>query len=175
MVKPKPGPAPLVVVGIVMLVAALVYGWGLYGDQVADVVNTDSVIESAQANPQSGKSVAAAASSKSSLPARIVRGEDVVDFLFAHDSATLPAGAQVALADIVKGVAIGKSAVISVHDGAADTPGEQAVLAGQRTAVVREALMDLGIGADKLIMRQSADDGDAGRGDAGRVEVSLSA
>ena len=72
----------------------------------------------------------------------------VVKFYFATAKAELAAGANEALADVVKGVAEGKKAVISgFHDATGDA-ALNAELAKQRAVAVAEALKALGVAED---------------------------
>ena len=70
-----------------------------------------------------------------------VRVEDgVVKFFFASGKAELAAGANEALADVVKGVAEGKTALVSgFHDATGDA-AMNAEMAKQRAFAVRDAL-----------------------------------
>ena len=75
----------------------------------------------------------------------------VVKFYFATAKAELAAGANEALADVVKGVAEGKKAVVSgFHDATGDA-ALNAELAKQRAVVVAEALKALGVGKMTLM------------------------
>lgn len=98
----------------------------------------------------------------------------MVLFFFATSKAELATGANEALADIVKGVGEGKKAVVSgFHDATGDAAAN-AELAKQRALAVRDALMALGVGDDKIELKkpeQTQGTGDAAQ--ARRVEVVL--
>lgn len=100
----------------------------------------------------------------------------VVKFYFASGSADVAAGANEALADVVKGVAEGKKAVVSgFHD---DTGGAalNAELAKQRALAVRDALMALGVAEGSIELKKPEQMLASGNNaEARRVEVVLSA
>jgi K(+)-stimulated pyrophosphate-energized sodium pump len=98
----------------------------------------------------------------------------VVKFFFTTGKAELAAGAPAALADIVKGVAAGKKAVISGFHDASGDPAKNAELAKQRAFSVRDALKAAGVAEDKIELKkpeQLTGSGDAAQ--ARRVEVVL--
>ena len=106
-----------------------------------------------------------------------VRVEDgVVKFFFASGKADLAAGANDALADIVKGVAEGKKAVVSgFHDATGDA-AQNAELAKNRALAVREALKALGVAEDRIELKKPEETQASGsNAEARRVEVALSA
>ena len=106
-----------------------------------------------------------------------VRVEDgVVKFFFASGKAELAAGANEALADVVKGVAEGKTALVSgFHDATGDA-AMNAELAKQRAFAVRDALKGLGVAEDKIELKKPEETTASGRNaEARRVEVALSA
>ena len=100
----------------------------------------------------------------------------VVKFYFATAKAELAAGANEALADVVKGVAEGKKAVISgFHDATGDA-ALNAELAKQRAFAVRDALKALGIAEDKVELKKPEETTATGtNAEARRVEVTLGA
>ncbi|ART48393.1 OmpA family protein [Acidovorax carolinensis] len=100
----------------------------------------------------------------------------VVKFYFASAKADLAAGANEALADVVKGVAEGKKAVISgFHDATGDA-ALNAELAKQRAFAVRDALKALGVAEDKIELKKPEETTASGsNAEARRVEVALSA
>lgn len=101
--------------------------------------------------------------------------EDKVTFYFATGKAELAEGAQEALADIIKGVAIGRTAVISgYHDPTGDLARNQE-LARARAETVAEALRALGVSEDKLELRKPEQTEAEGQSlaEARRVEVQL--
>lgn len=100
----------------------------------------------------------------------------VVKFYFATAKADLAAGANDALADVVKGVADGKKAVVSGYHDATGDAALNAELAKQRALAVRDALKALGVADDKIELKKpeqtTATGSDA---EARRVEVTLGA
>jgi outer membrane protein OmpA-like peptidoglycan-associated protein len=100
----------------------------------------------------------------------------VVKFYFATAKAELAAGANEALADVVKGVAVGKKAVISgFHDATGDA-ALNAELAKQRAVAVAEALKALGVAEDKVELKKPEETTATGsNAEARRVEVTLGA
>ena len=84
------------------------------------------------------------------------------------------AGGAEALAEIVKGVAAGKKALISGYHDASGDPVMNAELAKQRALAVSELLTAAGVAADMVELRkpeQAQADGPAA--EARRVEVTL--
>jgi K(+)-stimulated pyrophosphate-energized sodium pump len=99
----------------------------------------------------------------------------VVKFFFATGKSELAPGAAGALADVVRGVAEGKRAVISGYTDASGDPALNEELAKQRALAVRAALQAAGVADDKVELKkpeQITGGGDAAA--ARRVEVSLS-
>ena len=99
----------------------------------------------------------------------------VVKFYFATAKAELAAGANEALAEVVKGVIEGgKMAVVSgFHDATGDA-ALNAELAKQRALAVRDALASLGIGEDKMALRKpEVTTATGSNAEARRVEVTL--
>lgn len=98
----------------------------------------------------------------------------VVKFYFASGKAELAQGAKEALGDIVKGVAAGQTAVISGFHDATGDQAQNEELAEQRALAVRDTLISLGIGEDKLEMRKPDAAATAGgQTEARRVDVRL--
>lgn len=143
-----------VVFGVIALVIGLVIGLGIY--------KTRSASAPAQA-------VAVAADGAS-----VVVENGVVKFYFASGKADLAAGANEALADVVKGVAEGKMAVVSgFHDATGDA-ALNAELAKQRALAVRDALKGLGVAEDKIELKKPEETTATGsNAEARRVEVVL--
>lgn len=100
----------------------------------------------------------------------------VVKFYFATAKADLAPGANEALADVVKGVAEGKKAVVSgFHDATGDA-ALNAELAKQRALAVRDALQSLGVAEDKIELKKPEETTASGsNAEARRVEVVLGA
>ncbi|MDP3605347.1 MAG: OmpA family protein, partial [Polaromonas sp.] len=100
------------------------------------------VAASAAAAPVAEPAAAAPVAAADEASVRVENG--VVKFYFASAKADLAAGANEALADVVKGVAEGKKAVVSgFHDATGDA-ALNAELAKQRAFAVRDALKALG-------------------------------
>jgi K(+)-stimulated pyrophosphate-energized sodium pump len=126
------------------------------------------------------KAPAAAHAAPAAMPAASADGASVtveggvVKFFFATAKADLAAGGAAALADVVKGVAEGKKAVISGYTDASGDPAKNEELAKLRAFAVRDALTGLGVAADKIELKkpeQLTGSGDASQ--ARRVEVKL--
>lgn len=98
----------------------------------------------------------------------------VVKFYFATGKADLAAGANEALADIVKGVAAGQKAVVSgFHDATGDA-AQNAELAKNRALAVRSALQALGVAEGSIELKKpEATQGSGSNAEARRVEVVL--
>ena len=98
----------------------------------------------------------------------------VVKFFFATGQADIAGGAAAALADVSKGVADGKMAVVSGYTDASGDPARNEELAKQRAFAVRDALKAAGVAEDKIELKkpeQLTGSGDAAQ--ARRVEVTL--
>ena len=98
----------------------------------------------------------------------------VVKFYFATGKADLATGAESALADVAKGVAAGKRAVVSGFTDATGDPARNAELAKARAAAVSAALTAAGVAADKIEMKKPESiTGSGSNAEARRVEVAL--
>ena len=120
---------------------------------------------------------AAVVADPAAADAASVRVENgVVKFYFATAKADLAAGANEALADVVKGVAEGKKAVVSgFHDATGDA-ALNAELAKQRAFAVRDALKSLGVAEDKIELKKpEVTTATGSNAEARRVEVALGA
>jgi outer membrane protein OmpA-like peptidoglycan-associated protein len=118
----------------------------------------------------------AAAEAPAAEDAASVRVEDgVVKFFFASGKTDLAAGASDALADVVKGVADGKNAIVSgFHDATGDA-AQNAELAKQRALAVRDALKVLGVAEDRIELKKPEEtQANGSNAEARRVEVALS-
>lgn len=107
--------------------------------------------------------------------ASVVVEGGVVKFYFATGKADLAAGANEALAEVVKGVLDGgKTAVVS---GFHDATGDAAIneeLAKKRALAVRDALKALGVAEDKVELKKpEVTQGSGSNAEARRVEVVL--
>lgn len=145
-----------VVFGLIALVIALVIGVSIY----------QTNLNTAPAAP----AATAAMESDDGASVKVVDG--VVKFYFATGKADLAAGANEALAEIVKAVEAGKTVSISGFHDASGDPAKNAELAKQRALTVRDALKALGVAEDKVELKkpeQTQADGPAN--EARRVEV----
>ncbi len=98
----------------------------------------------------------------------------VVKFYFAVGKAEVASGAAAALADVIKGVAEGKRAVLSGFADASGDPAKNEELAKQRTLAVRDAMKAAGIAEDKIELKKpEAMTGSGDAAQARRVEVVL--
>ncbi|MBC7732066.1 MAG: OmpA family protein [Bacteriovorax sp.] len=126
----------------------------------------------AAAAPVAAAAVAAAPVAADAASFKVEGG--VVKFFFASGKAELAGGASAALADVAKGVADGKKAIVG---GFTDPTGDAATneeLAKQRAFAVRDALKVAGVAEDKIELKKL--DASTGGGDkpgARRVEVAL--
>ncbi len=98
----------------------------------------------------------------------------IVKFYFESGRAELAAGAKEALADVVKGVASGRKAVVS---GFHDSTGDAAIneeLAKKRAQAVQQVLVAHGAPADRIDLKKPAvSTGSGSNAQARRVEVKL--
>ena len=98
----------------------------------------------------------------------------VVKFYFASGKADLATGADAALADVAKGVAGGRRAVVSGYTDATGDPAKNEELAKQRAIAVGAALKAAGIADDKMELKKpEVLTGSGGNAEARRVEVAL--
>ena len=98
----------------------------------------------------------------------------VVKFYFATGKTDLATGAEAALADVAKGVAAGKKAVVSGFTDSTGDPAKNEELAKQRAMAVSAALKAAGIADDKVELKKPETlTGSGGNAEARRVEVSL--
>ncbi len=96
----------------------------------------------------------------------------VVKFYFASGKSELATGADAALADIAKGVAAGKRAVVSGFHDSTGTAQANAEVARQRAEAVRDALKAAGVAADRIELKKPEPVTAEGP-EARRVEVRL--
>ena len=98
----------------------------------------------------------------------------VVKFYFASARADLATGANDALADVAKGVAAGKKAVVSGYTDASGDPAKNEELAKQRAFAVRDALKAAGVAEDKIELKKpEVITAGGAMAEARRVEVGL--
>ena len=149
-----------VVFGVIALVIGLVIGVAIYTQNLAQ--------------PAAKAPAAVAAPAAAADGASVTVENGVVKFYFATGKADLAAGANEALAEIVKGVAEGKKAVVSgFHDATGDA-AVNAELAKQRAIAVQGALKALGVAEDKIELKKPEQmQGSGSNAEARRVEVAL--
>jgi K(+)-stimulated pyrophosphate-energized sodium pump len=98
----------------------------------------------------------------------------VVKFYFASGKAELAGGAGAALADVAKGVAAGKKAVVSGFTDATGDAAKNEELAKQRAFAVRDAIKAAGVTDDKIELKKPETlTASGGNAEARRVEVAL--
>jgi len=125
---------------------------------------------STETAPPTVAAVAAAASDAASI--KVENG--VVKFYFASGKADLAAGATDALADVIKGVAAGKKAVVSGFHDASGDPAKNAELSKQRAMAVAAALKAAGVADDKVELKKPEEmTANGSAAEARRVEVTL--
>ena len=144
------------------------------GTVVVKRVGASGAAKPAATAVASSAPAATAAVADDAASVRVENG--VVKFYFATAKAELAAGANETLADVVKGVAEGKKAVISgFHDATGDA-ALNAELAKQRAFAVRDALKALGVAEDKIELKKPEETTATGsNAEARRVEVALGA
>jgi len=118
------------------------------------------------------QAMAAAAQTAADAASIKVDGQ-VVKFYFATGKSELPNGAAAALANVIKGVADGKKAVVSGFHDASGDPAKNAELAKQRAFSVRDALKTAGVAEDKIELKKPEQINAGDSADARRVEVTL--
>ena len=156
---------------LIALVISAVVGTVVVKRLGASGVTAPAVATAASSNAQAAPAADVAADAAS---VRVENG--VVKFYFATAKAELAAGANEALADVVKGVAEGKKAVVSgFHDATGDAALNEE-LAKQRAFAVRDALKALGVAEDKVELRKpEVTQASGSNAEARRVEVTLAA
>jgi outer membrane protein OmpA-like peptidoglycan-associated protein len=156
-----------VVFGLVALVIALVVGVSVYqrGKMAAKPKTAVAAVPAAVV-------VDAAQNAMDAASVKVENG--VVKFYFASGKSELAAGANDALADVIKGAKDGKKLVISGYHDATGSAASNAELAKQRAFAVRDALKASGVAEDKIELKKpeelKATGSDA---QARRVEVAL--
>lgn len=150
---------------LIALVVSTVVGVVVYKRGIAHAPVATSAVEA----PAADQSVAVVAEE-----ATVVVEGGVVKFYFATAKAEVAAGANEALADVVKGVAGGKKAVVSgFHDATGDA-AVNAELSKQRAIAVRDALKALGVAEEMIELKKPEQTQASGtNAEARRVEVIL--
>ncbi|MCE1194784.1 MAG: OmpA family protein [Acidovorax sp.] len=156
---------------------ALGFLFALIALVISVVVGSVVVKRLGAAAPAKAAAAAPAAAAPLLVEEASVRVENgVVMFFFATAKADLAAGANEALADVVKGVAGGKKAIVSgFHDATGDA-AQNAELAKQRALAVRDALKALGVAEEQIELKKPEVTTATGTNEqARRVEVVLGA
>ena len=105
---------------------------------------------------------------------RVVVEGGVVKFYFASGKADLAQGADEALVTVIQAVAVGKKAIVSGYHDTTGNAQQNEELSKQRAIAVRDTLVRLGVGDDKIELRKPADTTATGsNAEARRVEVTL--
>ncbi|BDT68142.1 outer membrane protein A [Comamonadaceae bacterium OS-1] len=143
--------------GVLAAILGLVIGLGIYKTRMPKAA-APAAVEVVEAVEVDGASV------------KVVDG--IVKFYFATAKADIAAGANEALAEVVKLAADGKSVRVSgFHDSTGDLAKNQE-LAKQRALTVRDTLTALGVAADKIeLVKPEAMTGTGSNAEARRVEV----
>ena len=165
-----------VLIGAIVLAVGLALGFGIAKSMkgakgASGAVSTAAVA----AGPADGASAAGAQGLQlRDDESRVVVEGGVVKFYFASGKADLADGADQALGDVIAAVNAGKKAIVS---GYHDTTGNAQLneeLSKKRAIVVRDTLVRLGVGEDKIDLRKPADTTATGsNAEARRVEVTL--
>ena len=180
------------VFGLVALVIALVVGVSVYQrgkmsapkTAVASAPATPALPAAAPSASASGLAPAVAATAavtpaadaaQSASDGASVKIENgVVKFYFASGKADLAAGANAALADVIKGAQAGKKLVISGYHDATGSAAKNAEVAKLRAFAVRDALKAAGVTDDKIELKKPEELKASGsNAEARRVEVTL--
>jgi outer membrane protein OmpA-like peptidoglycan-associated protein len=152
---------------LIALVVSTVVGVVVYKRGIAHAPAANAVVEAPAVVEAQPVAVV-------SEEATVVVEGGVVKFYFAMAKADLAAGANEALADVVKGVGEGKKAIVSgYHDATGDLALNQE-LAKQRAIAVRDALKSLGVAEDMVELQKPEQTQATGsNAEARRVEVTL--
>lgn len=166
-----------IVFGLVALVIALVIGLGIYkanGAMAGGAVKTATAMP-VPAAAAGGQAPTAADAAQAAADAASVKVENgIVKFYFASGKADLAAGANDALADIIKGANAGRKLVVSGFHDATGGAAKNAELAKQRAMAVSDALKAAGVKADQIELKKPEEMLATGsNAEARRVEVSL--
>jgi outer membrane protein OmpA-like peptidoglycan-associated protein len=160
-----------VVFGLVALVIALVVGVSVY--QRGKMAATPKTAVAAAITVMPANDVPNAA--QNAMDAASVKVENgVVMFYFASGKFDLAAGANAALADVIKGAQAGRKLVISGYHDATGSAAKNAELAKLRAFAVRDALKTSGVADEKIVLRKpEALNAVGSNAEARRVEVAL--
>nr|WP_315240260.1 OmpA family protein [uncultured Albidiferax sp.] len=141
--------------GVVAAIIGLVIGLGIYKTRMPQAAAAPAAVEVVEMDGASIKVV-----------------DGIVKFYFASGKADIAAGANEALAEVVKLAADGKSVRVSgFHDSTGSLEQNQE-LAKQRAMAVRDTLAALGVATDKIeLVKPEAMTGTGSNAEARRVEV----
>lgn len=172
---------------VVTLIGTMVYKNGHKGVTQVAAPTVQAIASVASAATQAASSVAsdvttsvantvasesASANTVSADTPSVVVVNGVVKFYFATGSAQLAAGADQALADVVKAVANGKKLVVSGYHDSTGNPITNEKLAKQRANSVVTALIKLGVTKTSVEMKKPESAlADGSAAEARRVEV----
>jgi outer membrane protein OmpA-like peptidoglycan-associated protein len=161
-----------VVFGLVALVIALVVGVSVY--QRGKMAAPKTAVATAAVAPAPAAVPAADAAQNAADAASVKVENGVVKFYFASGKADLAAGANEALADVIKGAQAGKKLVISGYHDATGSAAQNAEVAKQRAFAVRDALKAAGVPEEKIELKKPEEVKVSGsNAEARRVEVTL--
>ena len=159
-----------VVFGLVALVIALVVGVSVYQRGKMNAAPKTAVATAAAVAPAPAADAAQNAADAASV--KVENG--VVKFYFASGKADLAAGANDALADVIKAAKEGKKLMISGYHDATGSAVKNAEVAKLRAFAVREALKTAGVADDKIELKKPEELKISGsNAEARRVEVTL--
>ncbi len=160
-----------VVFGLVALVIALVVGVSVYQRGKMAAMPKTAVAAATTVLPANDVANAA----QNAMDAASVKVENgVVKFYFASGKSELAAGANAALADVIKGAKEGNKLVISGYHDATGSAAKNAELAKLRAFAVRDALKASGVADNKIELKKPEELKAVGsNAEARRVEVAL--
>lgn len=156
---------------LIALVVSTVVGVVVYQRGMARAPAAAPVLAGTDAAPVAAAAPGVVVTEEASV---VVEG-GVVKFYFASGSAALAPGAAEALADVARGAGEqGRTALVSGYHDATGDAALNAELAKQRAMAVRDALLELGVPAERVELRKpEVTQADGDNAEARRVEVVL--